>query len=498
MVDGRARSGRAGRGAAAVLGFGGGSSALVVLLGLAGWAAGQTADPVSLGESVPRGAASRVRIELKAQGLFRPALPPDKMGPEAKMPKPVSLDVQTRLIFNERVIALAGEATAVDTTGGRAAGGAARGKPVRVVRHVMQAASAINGEKGEIRPMTAVLRPEVALLVAERSDVDGPVVVFSPAGPLTRSELEVVQAVGDPLAIAEILPAGPVKTGRSWRVGEAAARGISQYDAITANTLEAVLESVDEARAIVRLHGRVEGSLQGAQGLMTCDGVLTFDRRRGWIDRFELNRAESRRPGPIEAGLDVKSTLTFTRVAENPPATLSDAALAKVSLRAAPQSFWLALEAPDGKSYLLHDRRWHVFWDDRKLVVLKRLEGSRVVAQCNVVVGPPAGRGKHQDPDQFRDEVRRVLGPRFVQFIGTGTVDGDPAGGFRYKVGVQGREGDLGVVWYYYLVAGPEGDQLVVTYTLAARDAQAFGDQDAEMIGTLRWHQARQADARRR
>ena len=78
----------------------------------------------------------------------------------------------------------------------------------------------------------------------------------------------------------------------------------------------------------------------------------------------------------------------------------------------------------------------------------------------------PAGDGT-RIPTQFRDEVRRVLGQRFVQFIGVGEVDGDPAGGYRFKVGVQGREGDLGVVWYYYLVASPAGDQLVVTYTLA-------------------------------
>ncbi len=282
-------------------------------------------------------------------------------------------------------------------------------------------------------------------------------------------------------------------------MGEAAARGISEYDTITANTLDAALESVDEARAVIRLHGRIEGSLQGAQG--TDDLRRRADLRPsaaagsiGWSSI--ATRADA--PARSRPGLDVKSTLTMTRVAETPPATLSDAALARYSTEVTPGSRRLIQTAPDGKSYLLHDRRWHVFWDDPKLVVLKRLDGSRVVAQCNLVVGPPAGRGKHQDPDQFRDEIRRVLGQRFVQFIGTGEVDGDPAGGFRYKVGVQGREGDLGVVWYYYLVASPEGDQLVVTYTLAARDAQAFGEQDAEMIGTLRWQQPRQADAGRR
>ena len=136
---------------------------------------------------------------------------------------------------------------------------------------------------------------------------------------------------------------------------------------------------------------------------------------------------------------------------------------------------------------MLHDRHWHTFWDDPKRIVLKRLEGSQVVAQCNLAIGPTAGQGRQQDPAQFRDDIRRSLRHRFVQFLGAGEIDGDPAGGFRYKVGVQGREGNLGVVWYYYLVASPAGDQLLVTFTLAEESARAFGDQDSEMIGSLRW-----------
>jgi hypothetical protein len=147
----------------------------------------------------------------------------------------------------------------------------------------------------------------------------------------------------------------------------------------------------------------------------------------------------------------------------------------------------LLLVAPDGKSTLLHDRNWHALWDDPRLMVLKRLEGGQVVAQCNLAVGPAVGKGRHQDPLQFRSDIRSALKQRFVQFLGAGEVDGDPAGGFRYKVGVQGREGDLGVVWYYYLVASPSGDQLLVTFTLAEEHARAFGDQDREMIGSLRW-----------
>ena len=456
-------------------------------------AASEPAGMIRLGEAVAPGSFSQVRIELKAQGLFRPGPEQGKVKDGTKMPKPLSIEIQTRLAFYERVLDVVDEGGSIQSAREKGSASPRRGRPRKAARHVIQAAAALNGE---IRQRATSLRPEVAVLVAERRPDDGPVVVVSPAGPLSRSELELVEVAGDPLALTDLLPAEAVGVGRSWRVGKAAAVGISGYDVITTNALEATLESFDEGRAQVRLHGRIEGSLHGAPGLITCDGVLSLDRRKGWIERVEINRNESRRSGPIEAGLDVKSTLTLSRRADQPPATLGDPGLARYSLAVTPRSEMLIEHGPDERTSFLHDRNWHIYWGDPKMRVLKRLDGGRVLAQCNLMVGPPAGRGRHQDPTQFRDEVRRALGQRFVQYIGMGEVDGDPAGGYRFKVGVQGREGDLGVVWYYYLVASPGGDQLVVTYTLAAQDSQAFGDQDAEMMQTLRWLPPRQASGR--
>ena len=188
---------------------------------------------------------------------------------------------------------------------------------------------------------------------------------------------------------------------------------------------------------------------------MTCDGFFTFDRQAALIDHLDLNRTESRQPGPVEAGLDHKSTLTVSRQAAEPPKTLTDTSLAAVSLQSTPERELLLLHLPGGTATLLHDRNWDKFWEDRKLIVLKRLSGSQVIAQCNLMVGPPAGKGRHQDPAQFRADIRRGLKQRFVRFIGAGEVDGHPAGGFRYKVAVLGREGQLGIVWYYYLLGQP-------------------------------------------
>ena len=42
--------------------------------------------------------------------------------------------------------------------------------------------------------------------------------MVSPAGPLTRPELELVQGPGDPLDLADFLPARKSAKGRSWKL----------------------------------------------------------------------------------------------------------------------------------------------------------------------------------------------------------------------------------------------------------------------------------------
>lgn len=438
----------------------------IAILGIATTAFGAEA-PTLLRELARPAEATRVRIALKAEGQYQPAPPPGASA-KAEKPKPLSLKVETRLDFAERVVK-------VDEDG----------RASRAVRRVVQAASAINGE---IRPTGAVLRPEVTLLVAEPRGKG--VFVFSPGGPLTRGELELVQGPGDPLTLAALLPLKRVTKGSTWRVGDEAARALSAYDALAVNLLEATLESIDDASAKVRLSGEIRGAALGGEGSMTCKGTFTFDRKAGRVSALTLDRQEVRKPGPVEAGLDMKSTLTVTRDPVAVPDALGDKALAGVAADPDPRLELLVLIPPNGKYSVRHDRDWHTYWDDSRQTVLKRLDQGVVVAQCNLALGPNAGKGRHQDLEQFRSDLRRALGRRFSEFVGVGEVDGDPAGGFRYKVGARGREGELAVIWDYYLVASPEGDQLLATFTLTDDQAKAFGDQDLRVIGSLRWKDA--------
>jgi hypothetical protein len=429
-------------------------TAVVVML------SGVPADRLTLRETVRAGDASRSTIELKAEGSFKPAVPPG-----APEPKPLALKVETRLTFDERVVATF-----------------PTGSPRQAVRQVIQAAATINGE---VRPLSSTLRPEVMTLVAERRDAA--VVVVSPGGPLTRSELELVQGPGDPLMLALLLPEGPVAVGDHWTIPAEAARGLSGYDALAANTLEATLEAVDEGFARFKLLGSIRGAALGGEGSMACDGSFRLDRKTNRVDRLTLRRAETRRAGPIEAGLDMKSVLSVTRDSTTLVRPLADDGYAASAVEAAPGRDLLLFTSPDGQYSLVHDRDWHVYWDDNRQSVLKRLDRGELVAQCNLSAGPDAGKGRHQDLKQFRDDLRQALGDRFVRIVGEGELPGTPAGEFRYKVTIQGRQGDAGVLWHYYLIASPEGRQLIATFTLGLARQADFADQDLRLVGSLEW-----------
>jgi hypothetical protein len=440
---------------------------------------------VELRESLGPGIGTQVQIELQAEGLYRPG-PPPGAGAEVKLPKPLAIDVKTRLVFAERLLDAEHEQSKARTEpSDQPIRGAAPGRPAKAVRFVVQGASAINGE---IRPTSGVLRPELNVLVAERTGADGRVIVVSPGGPFTRAELELVEGLGDPLVLPDVLPPKAVTPGEKWALPASMIRSLTGYDTVETGTLEATLERSDDGSARIAIKGEIKGSVLGGSGTISVDGFASFDRRAGLIDRLEAHRSEKRDAGPVEAGLEVKSTLTVVRRPAKVPPELTDRALAALPLDTSAPRQLLQLISADNRYNLLHDRNWHTYWDDPRLIVLKRVHQGQVVAQCNLAAGPRAGKGKHQDPKQFRDDIRQSLKDRFVQFLGAGEVEGDAAGGFRYKVGVQGREGDLGVLWYYYLLASPEGDQVLATFTLADQDAKSFGEQDLEMIGSLQWY----------
>ena len=417
------------------------------------------------------GSTYRVKRELTAEGTIRAETPPSSSNElaaktnDSLASKPLKLQVRARMEYDERIAAVE------------------KGNmPARAARRVRQAGAAI---RGEVRPSNIMLRPQVATLVAERRDRS--VFLYSPGGPLTRAELDLARGPGDPLGWIDLLPNRPVAVGETWTLGETSVRELTDYDALASHTLEGTLVAVRDGDAEIRFRGLVNGVARGGEGKVACSAALLFNLKTGTIRKLVLNRNENRAAGPVETALTLKSTLTIemTLISE-PPAELNDAMLADLPSR--PPTEWeeLFYESPGGKFTLTHDRDWHLFWDDAKLTVLKRLQLGELVAQVNLSTGPNAGPGRHQDVVQFENDVKTVLGNRFREWIGKGEVQ-SPHNTFLYKVSARGVENEIGVIWTYFLAAGPQGDQLLGTFILGQGQLDTFSDQDDRLMKNLRF-----------
>ena len=66
-------------------------------------------------------------------------------------------------------------------------------------------------------------------------------------------------------------------------------------------------------------------------------------------------------------------------------------------------------------------------------------------------------------------------------------------GNWVYRVAAAGVDSNGPVLWYYFLVASPEGRQLVFIFALNADAVERFGPRDLAMIGSLEFTPLRTA-----
>ena len=68
--------------------------------------------------------------------------------------------------------------------------------------------------------------------------------------------------------------------------------------------------------------------------------------------------------------------------------------------------------------------------------------------------------------------------------LDSGEVPTD-AGRWLYRVTAEGKMDNLPVVQSYFLLAGPQGDQVVVTFAMKPEKAKAVGTRDVGLVNAI-------------
>lgn len=252
----------------------------------------------------------------------------------------------------------------------------------------------------------ADVRKEVRRMVVLRDD-KGRKAPFSPDGPLTFDEIDVVK--NDPFApalVPGLLPPKEVAPGAKWPAGEAAVFDLTDLDRIDGGGL--VVEfvgvvAVDKKRhAKLAISGTVSGVNEDGPSRQQLDGTAYFDLEANRLSYMKLNGVHELLDDKGKATGKIEGTFTLTREASPKADEFTDAALKGVELKPTDEATRLLYDNPELGVKFLHPRRWRVGVVQGRQFTLDEPQGGGVL----FTVLPTA---KLPSPAAFQTEVKDFL-----------------------------------------------------------------------------------------
>ena len=321
-----------------------------------------------------------------------------------------------------------------------------------------------------------------SLIVADRNA--DRVTLFSPHGPLTRAELELVDIQASSTLLAELLPQAEVRIGDDWPHDDSLVAQFFTLDAVHQNKLRSKLRKVNGSLAIVDLAGSVSGAIGGVSTDLEIKAVYNFNMDSGQITWLAMSMSEDRAIGHAEPGLKVTGRLRLaTSTCSTPPELTSDA-LAGLGLDPSPGSTLIDYATDAGGFRLLHDRNWHVMVDRHDVAILRRVEDGDLVAQCNISSLPDLKPGQHPQLESFQADVKRALGDNFGEFL-EASQSSSESGLQVLRTVVSGAVSEIPIQWTYYHFSDSRGRQLSLVFTLDSKLIERFAENDAGIVSTL-------------
>lgn len=322
-------------------------------------------------------------------------------------------------------------------------------------------------------------------VVVVQKEQAGPL-LYSTAGPLTRDELDVAAGQFDTMALPGLLPGKAVNLHESWPIAPAIVQSICLFDGLTKHSLAGKLLEVKGNDAIFAVEGEAEGVEVGAVVKLKLNIRGTFDLTTKRITKLTAEEVDNREQGPVAPACSVTAKLELSRVAVVEPTelTVADRATAPKGTTIPVNLTQIRYEDPAGKYSILHGREWHVVAATREQVLLRLVERGEFVAQATILNWKDAKMGEHSTPAEIKDAISRQPGWAAEKLLEDGEIASD-RGRWLYRLVAEGKQDETEVRQGFHLLAGPKGQQVVMTVIARKERAERIGTKDVELINAI-------------
>jgi hypothetical protein len=325
-------------------------------------------EAVRLSESFPVGARYHVKTRVELAGSLTPP------AAKGKRPEAVRVAGYSAIEYEERVAAVSekGEVT----------------KTVRSCER-FDFRRTLAGQKQEIALRSQVKR----LVVLRKGQTEVP---FSPDGPLTWGELDVVRTDVFVPALRGLLPANAIKSGDTWRAADSAVQELTDLEKVEEGTVECKLDrvTVDGKRRLARVtfSGTVKGVGEDGPARHTLKGSYTFDLEAGYLSELILNGAMTM-PGPDGKDLgSIEGRFALERSPGGKATDLDDAALKGVKLEPDEDNTRMLYDSASQAVRFEYPRAWRIAREAEGQIALDGAGGSGLLITLDPAGKTPTSR----------------------------------------------------------------------------------------------------------
>jgi hypothetical protein len=335
-------------------------------------------DTVVLQERFQTGYQYHVSTRVELTGTL--SVPTEKDHP----PKPLPLTGSSAVEYDERILGL--------QTGGGVS------KTARIYRRVD-----FQRKVGD-QPQQSTIRPDVRRLAVLR--LNQTEVPFSPDGPLTWNELDLVRTDVFTAALTGLFPGKPVRPGDRWAAEDGAVQELTDLKRLDQGKVECRLDqlTVMEKRrhARVAFSGTVRGINEDGPNRQQLEGYFLFDLESNHLSYLYLHGLSFLLDKDGKTVGQVEGRFVLTRQANTSCRELESESWKGAASEPTAENTLLLYENRDQGLRFLFPRRWRVTWSRGPQVALDEPNGSGLLITVESLKRTPTAL-------QFQGEVRTWL-----------------------------------------------------------------------------------------
>lgn len=416
---------------------------------------------VALQSSRRAGVVDLVSVQIAASGE-RSGEPPGSLPPagaKEKQKQKTPIEVACDLEYLERWRAVETK----DTISGRS---------IRQYRK-SKAELKIGGEVD-----TVELRPDRRYVVCESSPA---ITLFSPQGPLTIEEFDLVKQIGDSAVLDGLLPKESIEKGSAWQPSVAVVAALFGMDEVLKHDITCRVAEITDQVVRFELAGTAAGRINDAAANVEVRGKYRFDRRFQRIDWLGLFARIHCDLSAVWAEFDLSIRAQTRVLPAESAAELDEAKIAEYDTPVSPERLLLEL-VPQGKEWrLLHSRNWFATNFHREVATLRLLRNGEYVAFASISLLPK--RPPEQIPTlaDFQADVKKALGKSYEELEDAGQSINQLRNRI-LRVIVRGRLDDSPRQWRYYHITDPIGRQAVIALNIEEKMVSKLGNEDVELL----------------